>query len=318
MSSELLPEAAPSIPYGLLSFDEVATEQKEAQSDKCGWRTLADYNEYIFYEQDTYVSWEGPTGAILKDKSNGDEDASLINVLEGIAEEKGRPAHWADMGGGHGFAMRGLSLVCRSKDKAKPAMTHVDALVRDPNEISSVVMDITECNYPDILNPKYAPDFIQADIHTVVLEEPADVITAVEVVQYLNNPLAAIASWYNQLAEDGALVVTSDHAWGTWNRYSESTGPLSQQRFPIEDFIVALRRAGARCAVSSANRSPDRENPENMEKIRRLVIEKMPDTEVVINSELDYVYTNQHDYKIPYYKTPEQGVPLVEVSATNT
>ena len=66
----------------------------------------------------------------------------------------------------------------------------------------------------DLLSDAYTPECIYDDMTTVSLpqEHRPDLITSFDSIEYAADKLAAIANWYNQLADDGV------HAHGAGNR----------------------------------------------------------------------------------------------------
>src|SRR5581483_11513037 len=138
-------------------------------------------------------------------------------------------------------------------------------------------------HWPGATSPEYAPELVQDDASTVELDQPADLITSIESIQYFENPLGAIANWYNNLADDGLLIVATEHNLADWIRYDHPLG--DEAELPTRDFLEALSSNVIEHAFmyeidTEAGWRPD----PRPDRIRTLVIKKRPDTRIEIVS----------------------------------
>jgi SAM-dependent methyltransferase len=208
------------------------------------------------------------------------------------------------MGGGRGLSMRQLATdVAISKHLS---MTNVDLfdygfIGLEPDELTYL-----ENLIPDVTHQLAAPHFILANAETVLLPEPADLITSVQVIQYLNNPLAAISNWYNQLADNGLLIISTEHDWASWIRYQREPGQGDQDEVPTKHLLQTLKMAGVSFATSDDidSASGYRPDPDCNHRIKNLVIQKAPNTQLIVNSPLSEVWVNHYDFKAAYYAEP--------------
>ena len=179
------------------SFESLISEQEVVQAGKFQGRLLKEYNQYIFPGQ----AWREPCSSAVADFLRPfcvEDRVSLDGVIKGLCEvSDGNPVRWVEMGGGRALPMRQLA-----NDTARSehlVMTNVDLFDFGLEGLEPEELTYLERLSPGVTHELIAPNFIQADAETVVLPEPADLITSVEAVQYLNNPLAAISNWYNQI-----------------------------------------------------------------------------------------------------------------------
>jgi SAM-dependent methyltransferase len=130
-------------------------------------------------------------------------DAPLQDLLAGYVE-RGR-AVYADIGVGFGLGLRqakrvhGDDLVTYGVD----LVDHLDTLTQPVAR-----REIERIGGPDILNKRYAYQFVQGTMESVRLPEPADVITLFYSTDYSEDPLQAISNCYNQLRIGGILIAT--------------------------------------------------------------------------------------------------------------
>lgn len=211
------------------------------------------------------------------------------------------------------MAMR--QLILRSGFRDKVTTTNVDLIehnIDDLPPIDKQYLEVVKAKYPGIINAAIAPRFIKSNAETVSLPQPADVITSVEVTQYLNNPLMALCNWYNNLACNKIMIVSADDYWSNWIRYENSH--YSSDPSPLEPFIALLRREQILFAVSDDSYYPGMEKPDPLFLARKgfcnMVIQKKPGTSLVLRAEVKKIWRNPHDYKEVYY---EQGGPVVEL-----
>ena len=94
-----------------------------------------------------------------------------------------------------------------------------------------------------MMDAKNRPTLVQSDNATVKLPKKQDVITAFEAIQYQRDKLGAIVNWYNQLEDDGILILASG---GGWTRRIYENG---KDEGLFEEFCEQLRKAGIEVVV---------------------------------------------------------------------
>ena len=234
--------------------------------------------------------------------------------LEGLyAANGGRPVHWADMGGGRGLAMRQLATMPRFAGKL--AMTNVDLFDYGLDGLDDDDLDYIEELSPGIADDATRPALLQADVETAVLPEPADLITSVESIQYLNNPIASISSWYNQLRDNGFLMIATEGAWVSWMRYQKHPYGHTQKEPLIQHVFEELGRAAVSFAATYELDYEAGERPVLMPNYTSyFVAQKKPGTHMVVNSRVTEIWKNPQNYKAVYYEEPKpEAKPVVEI-----
>lgn len=188
----------------MLTDAALVNEQMRVQATKTRFRSLELYNEHVF---------TGVGQTVMRLIGRTAPGANSINaLLDGFAEQRGADTHWADMGGGFGIAMRQAARLRREDAKQRINMTLVDLFDWEKQtEVLPITRDIEESDY----EPVHRPFVLEGDVDRVQLEEPADLITSIHVMQYLNDPLASISNWYNQLNDNGLMVISGEDHWST-------------------------------------------------------------------------------------------------------
>lgn len=293
--------------YESPTFEALVAEQKIVQADKFQGRLLGEYNRYIFTGQSGRESRSCSITDFLKPYCVGDQ-VSLDGVIRGLClANAGNTTRWVDMGGGRGLPMRQLATTDTLINR-HVSMTNVDLFDYGLDKISPEDTIYLDEHFPGITDKAAAPQFIQANVETVALPEPAHLITSVEVIQYLNNPLAAISNWYNQLADSGFLVISTHHDWSSWIRYKQE----NPGETPTGHFLGTLEAAGVSFAASREcdQKSGDRP-PLDPASFCNLVIQKIPGTMLAVRSPIIDVRVNPYDYKATYYEKPESNTGLI-------
>ncbi|HEX8182633.1 MAG TPA: hypothetical protein VF575_03455 [Candidatus Saccharimonadales bacterium] len=303
-----------STDFELPSHDALVAEQTVVQAEKFQGRLLAEYNNYIFPGQE----WREPRGSAVVDfiKSTiGDaERTTLQGVLEGLIKTKGgESVDWVDMGGGRALVMRQLGSMPGFKQKLK--MTNVDLFNYGLDGLQPNELEYIESLVPGVTEPGAEPSLITDNIETVKLPEPVDIITSVETLQYLNNPLEAIANWYNQLTDNGIMIIATEHSWTSWIRYDNEPGNIDRDETPAKHLLDHLSTASVDHA---ATYEPDWQNgirPRlDPSRIKIMAIQRKPGTSLRLTKAFTKVWVNPHDYKAVYYAAPAEGSsPVIEV-----
>ena len=300
--------------FEIPSHGALLTEQAAVQAEKFQGRLLDEYSNYIFPGQ----GGTDPRGSAIVDfvrPITGDtEEVTLDKVLDGLLETRPKGSvHWVDMGGGYALAMRQVGATIGRDSRLR--MTNVDLLDCDLEGLAEDKIAYYEGLVPGIAKSEAAPVLITDNIETVTLPEPADVITSVETVQYLNDPLKALSNMYNQLADNGIMFVAADHDWPGWISYSGE-----QDETPMKHVLEELTRAGINYAVTDESDGRSGVRPDvDPNCFRRMAIQKKPGTLLRVTKSVTEVWKNHYHYKIAYYEAPTtESSPVIEVVDVHT
>jgi hypothetical protein len=293
------------------SFDELRAEQARVQAGKFQGRLLSGYNGDIF---PGHTFKEGCAVADFMRPYAAGDTVSLETVLDGMSERAGRQIHWVDMQAGRSLAQRQYMLDPARRERV--AATAVDLFDYgleglDEEEIAFV---------KEVANgPK--PNVIIADAQEVVLDRPGDVITCEEGIQYLDDPLRAIANWYNQLAAAGFLFISRGGDWASMVGYDFSSIPygLREDQSPIADMLDELAAAGVPFEATKTSDWASGHRPLlNPGEFRSLVIQKVPGTQMMVNTTPSFINSSYSDHKNPLYRMADPGDPTPPVQIMRT
>lgn len=300
----------------LSSLDSLLREQEVVQTSKFQGRQLREYNSYIFPGQE----WREPVSSAIVDflrpYCGDDERVSLEGVLKGlILAQPNEPVRLADMGGGRGLALRQLA--------AHPGLTgnilctNVDLFNYGINDLDDHDIAHLENNAPGCTSEACAPRLVRANAEAVQLCEPMDIITSVEVMQYLDNPLASLCNWYNNLADNGLLIVSAEHDWSSWIRPDGIDMYAHPEAMPAAQFLQALDTAGVSYAASYESDWRYSRPKLNPCEFKNLVVQKKPGTQLRMHAVPARTWVNPFDYKAVYYASPDLAeAPFIEVVRT--
>jgi hypothetical protein len=299
-------------------YDALIAEQATVQAEKFQGRLLADYSSYIFPGQ----SWREPRGSAVVDFVRpiiGDvKRATLDAVLEGLSEAKsGEPVNWVDMGGGRALPMRQLGSMPDFKQTLK--MTNVDLFNFGLEGLKPDELEYLEGLVPGMTQPETEPVLITDNIETVKLPEPPDIITSVETMQYLDNPLESMANWYNQLTDNGIMIVATEHDWASWIRYNREPGIRERDETPAKHLLEELHQAGINFAVADEEDWESGFRPDvDPNRVRIMAIQKKPGTSLRVTRPVTEVWVNPYNFKAIYYEAPTgESSSAVEVVRTD-
>jgi hypothetical protein len=304
--------------FETVSHEELIAEQAVVQSEKFQGRLLAEYSDYIFPGQD----WIQPRGSAVADfvrpfigKS---ERAALEGVLENLSEIKAdEQVNWVDMGGGRALPMRQLGADPDVRQKLR--MTNVDLFSFGLEGLKLDEVEYLENLAPGMTSSEADPTAITDNVETVILPEPADIITSVESIQYLNNPLLAISNWYNQLTDNGMLFVATEHNWADWIHYCREPGAYKSSETPTGDLFDELSKVGINYATTyDFDETSGFRSNHNPREIRTMIIQKKPGTMLKLVSPVVDILVNDHHYKDIYYEAQPDSSPIMEVVKSNS
>lgn len=289
------------------THEKLVAEQESVQREKFQGRLLDEYSAYIFPTQEWRMPKSCAVTDLLRPICIGDK-VSLIGVLEGLhIAKQDSPVHWADMGGGRGLAMRQLASMPDSSQKY--AMTNVDLFDYGLDDLEKNSIDYLEQLAPGMTDAQVSPRLILDDVESVTLPEPADIITSIEAIQYLNNPLASISNWYNNLADNGILLIATEQDW------SHSLGLEDTNCYDETASLHLIQQLEESGVTYAATYEIDWDNGTrpllDPNAFRILAIQKKPGTEMVVHSDVVDLWTSPHHYKASYYQKPDDSMPSV-------
>ncbi len=300
--------------FEIPSHSALVAEQATVQAEKFQGRVLAQYSNYIFPGQD----WLEPRGSAVVDFVRpiiGDaERVTLDGVLKGLCEANvGEPVNWVDMGGGRALPMRQLGGMPDFAERLN--MTNVDLFNFGLEGLDAQELEYLESLAPGMTEPEAEPALIRDNVETVQLPEPADIITSVEVMQYLNNPLESMTNWYNQLADNGILFVATQHEWTGWIRYDREPGSSQRDETPAKHLLEELSQAGINHAATYESDWENGLRPRlDPNDVRIMAIQKKPGTALRVTKPVtEILEVNPHNFKAAYYEAPSDESPVVEV-----
>jgi SAM-dependent methyltransferase len=276
-------------------------------------RLLSEYNYSIFPGQHWNIPNSSDVADFMRPFCAGDR-VTLTGVLNGLSEvSQDRPVVWVDMGGGRALPMRQLATDSESQQKLR--MINVDLFDFDLDGLDTEDLNAIEEITPGAICEQTKPRLIEADMETVKLPEVADVITSIETIQYLNDPLRAICNWYNQLSDNGFLMISTDHDWAGWIRYKQK--PYNEEGYetPTKHFLAELNNKGLSFATTFEADYDNGFRPRlDPNKFRVLIIQRKPGSSLKVNSEVSKIWINPYNYKAVYYEEQkDNNPPIVEV-----
>ncbi|MFA6143144.1 MAG: methyltransferase domain-containing protein, partial [Candidatus Omnitrophota bacterium] len=170
-----------------------------------------------------FYDWNKPSMPIYRDVLDydatireyfptGSADDGIMGLVEEYVEKNGREGRstkYLDACGGMGlvpteatvkYGSRGLqAYVVDAKKWSRGSLRDVALNLMDSRAKKRGIYDIFSRNF----------NFIKGDVTDVTLPEKMDVITSFHSLQYLNDPLRAIINLYNNLSDDGGILLAN-------------------------------------------------------------------------------------------------------------
>lgn len=243
------------------------------------------------------------------------QSRTMSDLLKALTIRAGRPIHWVEAGGGFALAMRQMAQreeQAQDPDKLHIKMTNVDLFNWQNQSHEHPSIDYIRGELGDeILDPRYRPEYVAGDIATAKVSEAPDLVTSIESIQYVDDKLAMIINWYNQLVDGGHLIIATEHDWSGWIR---NEGNYVMGRDTIyADFIRALREAGIDVRLNVREGAVRGDYSRLQTSL--MVIEKKPGTRLKKKVRLQSTWVNPHGYVASYYEDLPLGSTVVEVTA---
>jgi SAM-dependent methyltransferase len=174
-----------------------------------------------------------------------------LKMIKDIIVRKGSCV-WVDLGCGNGIALRQAKIMLE-KDGIDPDLLRtygVDVLPSDLQEIEQDIHDQPDIFSKELTGAKYSPMMIQADATQVDLKEKADLITAVEVTQWVKDPLELLRNAIFQLNEGGIIGFSKTRRL----KYSGSEHPSSDpEKISIQADEILMDRFERQSILSTDN-----------------------------------------------------------------
>lgn len=291
---------------------QLLDEQAQVQADKFQGRMLGEYNDYLFRDQRNEKPHSNEVVRLARQYSS-EGRTSLEGVLDGMYRAKCWPVAWVDMGGGRGLAMREMATV--PEIAGKVAMTNVDLFDYGLKGLCQTELQDLQTRLPGLMHPETAPELIMADTQTVQLDEPVDLITSIEHMQYLDDPLGAIVNWYNQLDDNRLLIASTAHEFGASMAYA-----ANNQTMPMTHFVQNLQAQEIPIATTKySDRLDGTRHPHEPYDFRVLALQRAPNTRLRLCASVVKVDVDMNDYKTPFYdKYAATSGSIVEVIRQET
>jgi hypothetical protein len=301
------------------SHGELLVEQEIVQAEKNQSRLLSDYSNYLFPGQGWRKPLSSPVVDFVRPIVGDTKHVTLKTVLDGLSRLRATDSvRWVDMGGGRALPMRQLNSTSGFMQRFKT--TNVDLFDFGLDGLLPSELEELERLAPGATESEAEPVLITENVETVTLSEPADIITSIELMQYLNDPLAALTNWYNLLDDNGVMMIATEHAWCSWIRYKREPSNVCSYETPIKQFLKELLKNGINFAITKESDWPNGTRPAvDPDYFRIMAIQKKPGTFLRVTEPVTDIWVNPYKFKAVYYETPDKGVaPIVEVCRPRT
>ena len=288
----------------------IVREQAATQADKCQTRLLSNYERDYMFLSDPSAHSSSAVADFLRDRSEN-HLADTYHLLRGIGSRASAPIRWVDAGGGRMLAQR--DLMTRYDDTGLTLDT-VDLFDHGQDDLTYEQHRAYEHHFRD-----RTPTLIQDDVTYVHLPGVAHLTTAFELVQYLDDPLTALANLYNQTAVDGIIVIGTGYDWSRSILRKTPEGEVLRgpSMMPAAELLRILRTHDiAFAATREPDLEPGRRPRLDDEAYQILAIEKRAHTSLHIAQSALAPKVMPDGYKVQYYPvdTPEgQLIDIVEL-----
>lgn len=267
-------------------------------------RTLAEYNEYI-YQLDEWreLSLNNDEGSIFSLKDIFQRSNNLVELIKLFGMMKQKPVNWADFGSGLAVPMREFAMY-GLVPPANLRMTAVDlfdwehqADVATKKFIAQIKTYAKAVVGKDIFKSRFRPNLIEVDATKVSFADSTrpDIITSIESIQYIPDKVAYIVNAYNQLADEGILVISARHFWPTSIRV---VGTIHEGREIFLDFLGVLKNSNIPFLLSGNDRNAP------LSRSRVLVLQRRAGTVLNFKREFVHVSENEFGYAVSFYAAP--------------
>lgn len=296
--------------FNLPHHTPLTREQAEIQVSKCQERLLEDYEDDYLFLSNPKTQGTSAVFDFLRARSN-DHTPDMYHLLRGIGERASDASiHWVDVGGGRMLAQRDL---IHHFDHTGIALSAVDLFNHGLDGLDFVHRDQFEPLFSD---PE--PILLQDDVTHVRFSNPANLVTAIELFEYLDDPLAALANMYNQTAPGGIVVIGTAYDWSRSILRKNIDGEVIRDdpsHMPAAELLRAFREHDiAFAATREADIEPGRRPPLDDAAYQILAIEKRAGTRLEIARAALPPHLMPDGYKVQYYlDEPSDEASLIRI-----
>lgn len=295
--------------YQAPSDVERIAEQTAVQAEKQQTNLLSDYDRLMFAGQQYVPRRDSAVVDFVRARIGHDEPVTFQRLLQAVVANKPQgQVCWADMCGGVGLAARQMACVPGLTDKLRAI--NVDILGHGLETIPLEGLNYLEEITPGVTQPQAAPELLRDNVETVILPTRPDVISCVEGIQYLHDPLRALVNSYNQLTDNGIMIIATEHEWPRWIAYDSDLFDGIEPVTPITHFIEDLQQNDINFAATHVYDSMSGTRPElDSIKTRVLMIERKPGTRLRVAKCVVDVFEHYKRYKAIAYEDPTADSP---------
>jgi SAM-dependent methyltransferase len=290
---------------------KLTLEQAGTQANKCQTRLLRQYHDDYLFMRDDKGRQGSAVGEFLQARSLEGRD-DIYHLLLGLgAQATEMPIRWVDMGGGRMFAQRDLRYRYGQG---------IDLSAVDLFDYGLDGLDEQQARQYEHLFTEPAPRLIQDDATSVQLADTPHLITSIELIEYLDDPLRAIANFYNQAAPGGVVIVGAGYDWSRSILRRDPVGNVirNPDHMPAAELLRSLRTHNIAFAASRGADGPlGQRAPLRDEAYQVLAIEKRAHTRLEIGRAALPPCLMPDGYKVQYYPTDTpDGSPLLSIVET--
>jgi SAM-dependent methyltransferase len=308
----------------LITGGELVAEQTQTQAKKCRNRRLAEYSSYI---SNMTSMGERTNNTYLKElhrrfkipiiqtaiPSGADGKKRLVPFLtprphcfKFLFDYLGRrfPAEaldWFDVGCGHGLALREHKLL---NPGTKIRHHGIDFVPMDWENLESQVEALApgkeRAQWSAILDQNL--DTMAWGDATQLQFGPAHFISAIEVIQYVEDKLGAICHWFNQLKPGGVMLIATETDWSNWLR---APADKYGQSLPVEDLLKIVPYMAQFCS---------QERSGNISTL--LLFKPQRCGQLTLQCQPESVWVNPYQEKATYYPVLPPGQQYVTIAET--
>lgn len=281
------------------------------QVSKCQERLLEDYQDDYLFLTNPRTGGSSAVADFLRTRS-AETKPDIYHLLRGLGARAGQQQiHWVDAGGGRMLAQRDLA---HHYDMTGIKTCTVDLFDHQLDGLDYA----SRMDFEDLFEGP-GPELIQGDVTNLQLSQPADLVTAIELFQYLDDPLATLANLYNQTAPGGLLVVGTAYDWSRSILRKTDSGQVlrgSPSHMPTAELLRELRAHHISFAATrEADHTPGSRPPLQDEAFQILAIEKRAGTSLSIGQVALAPLVMPDGYKVQFYAANQlNDAPLLQIT----
>lgn len=290
----------------VLEAEQLATQT--GPNGKCRIRSLEEYSSYLCWNRIIEETKDGihtarlcqafdvkPVPSTLPSlwdstprpvKLVPDKTNWIVRIIEKLERQNpGQNLKWVDIGCGHRIAQREFQL---NYPDSRMQTQGIDLIPPSWSDIEGQIPQLEKASMRKHFKQLgKLPDFTVKGDATQLQFGPCHLITAVEVIQYIEDKLAALCHWYNQLAPGGILVITTEVDWASWIR-------TKHERFGENAVMDHF--------LSQVNYLTEQMRRDDADDIRTLFVFKEAGRTLKPISKPTHIWVNPHGYKASYYR----------------